>query len=34
MALYLIAFHDEWVPELTLEQLRAAGRAGRACATR
>jgi len=22
MALYLIAFNDEWVPELTLEQLR------------
>ena len=30
MALYLIAFNDEWVPELTLEQLREAGRAGRA----
>ena len=29
MALYLIAFNDEWVPDLTLEQLRAAGRAGR-----
>jgi len=29
MALYLIAFNDEWVPELTLEQLREAGRAGR-----
>ena len=28
MALYLIAFNDEWVPELTLEQLREAGRAG------
>ena len=29
MALYLIAFHDEWVPDLTPEQLREAGRAGR-----
>ena len=29
MALYLIAFNDEWVPDLTPEQLRAAGRAGR-----
>ena len=29
MALYLIAFNDEWVPDLTLEQLRAAGRGGR-----
>ncbi len=22
MALYLIAFNDEWVPDLTLEELR------------
>jgi hypothetical protein len=24
MALYLIAFNDEWVPDLTLEELRGA----------
>jgi hypothetical protein len=29
MALYLIAFNDEWVPDLTPEQLPEAGRAGR-----
>ena len=29
MALYLIAFNDEWVPDLTPEQARASGRAGR-----
>jgi hypothetical protein len=30
MTLYLIAFNDEWVPELTLEDLRKRGSAGRA----
>ncbi len=30
MALYLIAFNDEWVPDLTLEELRERGTAGRA----
>src|SRR5262245_21483082 len=30
MALYLIAFNDEWVPELTLEELRERGTSGRA----
>jgi hypothetical protein len=30
MALYLIAFNDEWVPDLTLEELRARGKSGRA----
>ena len=30
MALYLIAFNDEWVPELTLEQVREAGKNARA----
>ncbi|HEY7174813.1 MAG TPA: YciI family protein, partial [Micromonosporaceae bacterium] len=30
MALYLIAFNDEWVPDLTLEQLRERGTAGMA----
>ena len=30
MALYLIAFNDEWVPELTLEEIRERGAAGRA----
>jgi len=30
MALYLIAFNDEWVPDLTLEQIGEAGRRGRA----
>ena len=30
MALYLIAFNDEWVPEHTMDELREKGRAGRA----
>jgi len=30
MALYLIAFNDEWVPNLTLEELRERGKSGRA----
>ena len=30
MALYLIAFNDEWVPDLTLEDVRERGAAGRA----
>jgi hypothetical protein len=30
MALYLIAFNDEWVPEHTTDQLREKGAAGRA----
>jgi hypothetical protein len=30
MALYLIAFNDEWVPDLTLEDLRESAAAGRA----
>ena len=30
MALYLIAFNDEWMPDLTLEELRERGKAGRA----
>ncbi len=30
MALYLIAFNDEWVPELTSEEIRERGTAGRA----
>jgi hypothetical protein len=30
MALYLIAFNDEWVPDLTLEDIRERGAAGRA----
>src|SRR5258708_2583105 len=30
MALHLIAFNDEWVPDLTLEELRERGTAGRA----
>ena len=29
MAEYLIAFNDEWVPELTMAQLRERGKAGR-----
>src|ERR1051325_7800049 len=29
MALYLIAFNDEWVPELTMDEIRARGVAGR-----
>jgi len=30
MALYLIAFNDEWVPDLTLEEVRERGASGRA----
>ena len=30
MAEYLIAFNDEWTPDLTMEELRERGRAGRA----
>jgi hypothetical protein len=30
MALYLIAFNDEWTPDLTLEDLRERGSAARA----
>jgi hypothetical protein len=30
MALYLIAFNDEWTPDLTLEELRERGAAARA----
>ena len=30
MPLYLIAFNDEWTPDLTTEELRDRGRAGRA----
>lgn len=30
MALYLIAFNDEWVPELTMEDIRERGSNGRA----
>ena len=30
MALYLIAFNDEWVPDLTLEDVRERGTSGRA----
>ena len=30
MALYLIAFNDEWVPELKQEEIRERGTAGRA----
>src|SRR6266581_327342 len=30
MALYLIAFNDEWVPDLTLEDIRERGTSGRA----
>ena len=30
MAYYLIAFNDEWVPELTQEDIRERGRAGMA----
>ena len=29
MALYLIAFNDEWVPDLTVDQISRAGAAGR-----
>jgi len=30
MALYLIAFNDEWAPDLTLEELRERGASGNA----
>jgi hypothetical protein len=30
MALYLIAFNDEWVPDLTMDEVRERGKAGRA----
>ena len=30
MALYLVAFNDEWVPDLTMEELRERGASGRA----
>ncbi len=30
MALYLIAFNDEWTPDLTMEELRERGRRGMA----
>ena len=30
MALYLIAFNDEWVPDLTLEDIRERAKSGRA----
>jgi hypothetical protein len=30
MPLYLIAFNDEWTPELTLEEIRERGKAGMA----
>jgi hypothetical protein len=30
MALYLIAFNDEWAPDLTLEELRERGTSGKA----
>ncbi len=30
MALYLIAFNDEWVPDLTMEELRECARRSRA----
>jgi hypothetical protein len=30
MAEYLIAFNDEWVPDLTMDELRERGRSGRA----
>ncbi len=30
MALYLIAFNDEWVPDLTMEELRERATTGRA----
>lgn len=30
MALYLIAFNDEWVPDMTMDELREAGRRSRA----
>jgi hypothetical protein len=30
MTEYLIAFHDEWVPDHTVEELREKSKAGRA----
>jgi hypothetical protein len=33
MALYLIAFNDEWTPDLTAEEVRARGASGRAVIT-
>ena len=30
MAVYLIAFNDEWTPDLSMDELRERGRAGRA----
>ena len=30
MALYLIAFNDEWVPDLTMDEIRERGVSGRA----
>jgi len=30
MAAYLIAFNDEWTPDLTMDELRERGRAGKA----
>jgi hypothetical protein len=30
MALYLIAFNNEWAPDLTMEELQERGAAGRA----
>jgi hypothetical protein len=30
MALYLVAFNDEWVPDLTMAELRERGASGRA----
>ena len=34
MALYLIAFNDEWVPDLTLEELSERGTSARAFSRR
>ena len=34
MAHYLIAFNDEWTPDLTLEELRERGRSSRAVTER
>ena len=34
MALYLIAFNDEWTPDMTLEELRERGTAARAVTKR
>src|SRR3954463_11181560 len=33
MTLYLIAFNNEWVPDLTMEEVRERGTAGRAVIT-